>query len=258
MKKLYLICLLAALPLLGTAQSKVKAPTAIWPELQLSYGLGENGLLFLQNQYRINTDERYNGVGSFERIEFTLGYEHAFTDHWLAGALFRYAKEDMPSSNFTSAFIRHAGQVKGLYFNKQLMLDYVNQERRDPFGRIRLMAELGKRLPLGERFITPSLSYELFVVKEFGQETNALLERTIDRTRLRADVTYEFSDKLRITPYFLRQTDYYFVEISPKYNEMGVLVEPGYTTKRNRISPVFGLELKYTFNRAVSTGSYTY
>jgi hypothetical protein len=258
MKKLYLILSLAVLPLLSNAQSKVKAPTAIWPELQLSYGLGESGLLFLQNQYRINTDERYNGVGSFERIEFTLGYEHAFTDHWLAGAMFRYAKEDMPSSNFTSAFVRHAGTIKGLYFNKQLMLDYVNQERRDPFARFGLMAELGKRMPLGERFITPSLSYEMLVVKEFGEETNALHVRTIDRTRLRLDATYEFSDKLRITPYFLRQTDYYFVQVSPKYDEDGVLVEQGYTTKRNRVSPVFGLELKYTFNRATSTASYTY
>lgn len=258
MKKLYLILSLAVLPLLSSAQSKVSAPTAIWPELQLGYGVGESGLLFLQNQYRINTDERYNGVGSFERIEITLGYEHGFTDHWLAGAMFRYAKEDMPSSNFTSAFLRHAGSIKGLYFNKQLMLDYVNQERRDPFARFRLMAELGQRLPVGQRFITPSLSYEMFVVKEFGNETNNLLVRTIDRTRLRLDATYELSEKLRITPYFLRQTDYYFVEVSPKYDENGMLLEQGYTTKRNRVSPVFGLELKYTFNRAISPSSYTY
>lgn len=258
MRNLYLILVLAVLPLLGNAQQKVKAPTAIWPELQLSYGVGESGVLFLQNQYRINTDERYNGVGSFERIEFTLGYEHTFTDHWRAGGLFRYAKENMPSSNFTSAFIRHTGNLKGLFFNKQLMLDYVNQERRDPFGRFRLGAELGKRLPLGQHYITPALSYELFVVKEFGNETNNLQVRTIDRTRLRLDVTYELSEKLRITPYFLRQTDYYFVEVSPKYDENDVLVENGYTTKRNRVTPVFGLELKYTFNRATSTGSYTY
>ena len=258
MKNLYLMLSLALLPLLSNAQSKVNAPTAIWPELQLSYGLGENGLLFLQNQYRINTDERYNGVGSFERIEFTLGYEHAFTEHWLAGAMFRYANEDMPSSNFTSAFVRHAGSIKGLYFNKQLMLDYVKQERRDPFARFRFSAELGKRLPLGKRFVTPSFSYEMFVVNEFGQDTNELLERTIDRTRLRLDATYEINDKFRITPYFLRQTDYYFVEIGPKYDEGGLLVEQGYTTKRNRISPVFGLELKYTINRTTSTASYTY
>ncbi|PKV66697.1 DUF2490 domain-containing protein [Pontibacter ramchanderi] len=258
MKKFYFFLSLLVLPLLSTAQSKISAPTAIWPELQLSYGLGENGLLFLQNQYRINTDGRYNGVGNFERIEFTLGYEHAFTDHWLAGAMFRYAKEDMPSSNFTSAFLRHAGNIKGLYFNKQLTLDYVNQERRDPFARFRLMVELGKRIPVGARFLTPSLSYEMLVVKDFGDETNELLVRTIDRTRLRVDATYEISDKLRVTPYFLRQTDYYFVEVGPKYDEDGMLVEQGYTTKRNRISPVFGLELKYAFNRATSTGSYTY
>lgn len=258
MKKLYLIFVLAALPLLGQAQSKIKAPTAIWPELQLSYGLGESGLLFFQNQYRINSDERYNGVGSFERIQFTLGYEHGFTDHWLGGAMFRYAKEDMPSSSFTSAYLRHAGQVKGLIFNKQLLLDYVNQDRRDNFGRFNLSAELGKRLPLGQRFITPMLVYELQVIKELAQEVNELQVRTIDRTRLKLEATYELTEKFRITPYFMRQTDYYFVEVGPKYDENEVLLEPGYTTKRNRISPVFGLELKYTFNKATSTASYTY
>lgn len=258
MRKLYLVVLLVALPLLAQAQSKIKTPTAIWPELQLSYGLGENGLLFLQNQYRINTDERYNGVGSFERVQFALGYEHAFTEHWLAGAIVRYAKEDMPSSRFASAYLRHAGQVKGLIFNKQLLLDYVNQDRRDAFGRFNLSAELGKRLPLGQRFITPMIAYELQVIKELEQEVNQLQVRTIDRTRLRLEATYELSDKLRITPYFMRQTDYYFAEIGPKYDENDVLLEPGYTTKRNRISPVFGLELKYTLNRATSVSSYTY
>jgi hypothetical protein len=258
MRKLYLIIVLAALPLLSQAQSKIKAPTAIWPELQVSYGLGENGLLFLQNQYRINTDERYNGVGSFERVQFALGYEHAFTEHWLAGAIVRYAKEDMPSSRFASAYLRHAGQVKGLIFNKQVLLDYVNQDRRGNFGRFNLSAELGKRLPLGQRFITPMLVYELQVIKELEQEVNELQVRTIDRTRLRLEATYELSEKLRITPYFIRQTDYYFVQMPPKYDENEELVAPGYTTKRNRISPVFGLEVKYTLNRATSTASYTY
>jgi hypothetical protein len=258
MKNLYLILLLAAMPLLGNAQSKVTAPTALWPELQLSYGLGENGLLFLQNQYRINTDKRYNGIGSFERIELALGYEHTFTDHWRAGAIYRYAAEDMPKSHFMTGLVRHTGSVKSLFFNKQAMVEYVSQEQRDPFGRFRLLAELGKRLPLGERFLSPSASFELFVNKAIGEDNADRDERTIDRTRLRLDLTYELTDKWRITPYFLRQTDYYFVQVAPKYDENDVLVEGGYTDKRNRISPVFGLEVKYTFNKAPSVGSYTY
>lgn len=264
MKHLYLITLLAALPLVGMAQQKVKAPTAIWPELQLSYGLGENGLLFLQNQYRINTDERYNDLrpsgvfSNFERVELTLGYEHTLTEHWRAGALFRYAMEDIPKSSFTTAFVRHTGNLKSLFFNKQLMLEYVNQERRDPFGRFRLMAELGKRMPVGERFFTPSISYELFVVKELGVQVADWDKRTIDRSRLRLDFTYEATEKLRIAPYFMRQTDYRFLQVSPKYDENNVLIEEGYTTKSNRIAPVWGLEIRYSLNRQASVSSYTY
>jgi len=79
MRKLYCI-LLVLLPALVQAQSKVNAPTTIWPELQVSYGVGEEGLLFLRNGYRINTDGRFNdlresGIGSnFERVELSLGY----------------------------------------------------------------------------------------------------------------------------------------------------------------------------------------
>jgi hypothetical protein len=264
MRKLYLLFLLAAWPLLSNAQSKVTAPTAIWPELQVSYGVGESGLFFLQNQYRINTDGRYNDLkesgllSRFERVQLAVGYEHTFTEHWRAGGLFRYAVEDFPTTSFVSGFLRHTGSIRSLYFNKQVMLDYVRQERRDAYGRTRLMAELGKRLPLGSRYITPSVSYELFANKQFGTEEADREERTIDRTRLRLHVTYELTEKLRISPYFMRQTDYYFVQVAPKYDENDVLLEDGYTTKRNRISPVFGLEIKYTINRDPSTGSYTY
>src|SRR5690606_13555077 len=131
--------------------------------------------------------------------------------------------------------------------NKQLQFEYVDQEDYDARGRVRLMAELGKRLTVGSKFLTPSVSYEAMVISKLGQKYEGLgEERTIDRTRLRLNLTYELSNKIRVTPYFMRQTDYYFVLIPPVYNDNNVLVEDGYTSKRNRISPVFGLELKYT------------
>ncbi|WP_169336192.1 DUF2490 domain-containing protein [Pontibacter roseus] len=264
MKKLYLLLLLATGSLLAQAQSKISAPTALWPELQVSYGLGESGQLFLQNQYRINTDRRYNDLkqsgflSNFERIQLAVGYEHTFTERWRAGGLFRYALEDFPETSFLTGYLRHTGSIKSLFFTKQLMLEYIKQEERDAYGRGRLMAELGKRLSLGSRFITPSLSYELFVNSQLGQAASDAEERTIDRTRLQLNFTYELTEKLRINPYFLRQTDYYYVQVPPKYDENEVLVEEGYITKRNRISPVIGLQIKYTLNTLPVVGSYTY
>jgi hypothetical protein len=264
MRKLYLLLLLSLVQVAAQAQSKVTAPTAIWPEWQISHGVGESGVLFLQNQFRINSDERYNDLkesgllNNFERVQLTLGYEHAFTDHWRAGAFFRYALEDMPKTGFTTAYLRHTGSIKSLFFTKQVMFEYVTQERRDAYGRFRLMGELGRRLTVGAKFLTPVLSYELFLNKQFGQATADLEERTIDRTRLRLSLTYELTEKLRLSPYFMRQTDYYFVQVAPKYDEHEVLVEDGYTTKRNRISPVIGLGVKYTWSGAPAVGSYTY
>ena len=265
MRKLYLLLLLASLPLLARAQRKVTAPTAIWPELQVNYGVGEDGLLFLRNGYRINTDERYNdlrdrgALSSFERVELSLGYEHALTEHWRGGALLRYAAEDFPTTLFYTLFLRHSGNIHSLYFNKQLMFEYVDQEEQDTFGRFRLMAELGRRLPLKSRFITPSISYEAMLLSNLGREYDGSpAERNIDRTRLHLSLNYELTEKLRINPYYMRQTDYYYVLVPPKYDDNGQLLEDGYTTKRNRITPILGLEIKYSINRPANTASISY
>ncbi|MDX5435700.1 MAG: hypothetical protein LPK03_00795, partial [Pontibacter sp.] len=170
MRKLYLILLLL-LPLLAQAQSKVNASTAIWPEWQITSGIGgsEAHLLFLRNSYRINTNSDFNDLkesgvlSNFERVELSVGYENTLTDHWRAGLILRYAAENYPTTVFVSPFLRHNGSIKSLYFNKQLTFDYVKQEDVDAFGRFRLMAELGKRLPVGTRYLTPSVSYEVLL-----------------------------------------------------------------------------------------------
>ncbi|MCC9137193.1 DUF2490 domain-containing protein [Pontibacter silvestris] len=264
MKKIYFVLLLV-LPMFTQAQSKVTAPMAIWPEIQINKGVGEDGVLFLQNQYRVNTDERYNDLKSrgplrnFERVQLALGYEQTFSDHWRGGALFRYALEDYPITKFYTLFLRHNGNIGGLYFNKQAMFEYVSPEDQDAYGRYSFMAELGKRLSFKSKFVSPSVRYEAMLLSDFGDGGgSAGEERTVDRTRLRISLNYELNKKLRINPYFMRQTDYYFVLIPPRYDENSQLVEKGYTTKRNRISPVVGLEVKYSINKRPNTASFTY
>lgn len=264
MKKLYVI-LLSLFPLLAQAQSKVNASTTIWPGLQASVGTGESGRVFLRTGFRVNTEENFNDLAksgifsNVERVELSAGYEHALSEHWRGGAVVRYAIENYPKIGFYGLFMRHSGALKSLYFNKQLLFEYASQEDQDAFGRFRLSAELGKRLPLGEKFITPSIGYEAMVLSNFGSEQSSdQLERTIDRTRLRLSINYELTENLRINPYFMRQTDYYYVDISPVYNELGVLEKQGYTTKRNRITPIIGLELKWSINDKPTTASFTY
>lgn len=253
------------LPLFTQAQSKVTTSTATWPEIQLDKSVGENGTFFLQNQYRINTDERFNDLtesgllSQFERIQFSLGYEHTFSDHWRGGALFRYAFEDYPKIKFYTFFLRHNGNIGSLYFNKQAMFELVNPEDQDTYGRYSFMAELGKRIPVESRFLSPSVSYEVLLLSPLGTEGGGMAkERTVDRTRLRISLNYELSEKLSLTPYFMRQTDYYFIMIPPRYDENEQLVEQGYTTRRNRIAPVVGLEVKYSFNKRPHTASFIY
>lgn len=257
--------LIALVPLFTQAQSKITAPAAIWPELQLSYGMGEDGLLFFRNQYRINTDGRYNdlretgALSAFERVELALGYEHALSEHWRGGALLRFAAENYPETTFYGLFLRHNGTIKSLYFNKQVMAEYMNQEDQDAMGRFRISGELGRRLLLRNRFVTPAISYEVLLLSDLGQDGGiSAEERAVDRSRLRLSLTYELTEKLRLTPYFMRQTDYYYVLVSPVYDENEQLLEEGYTTKRNRISPVVGLEIKYSLNRIANTASFAY
>ena len=173
--------------------------------------------------------------------------------------MFRYAAEDYPKTSFYSLFLRHNGNIRSLFFNKQVMAEYVSQQDQEGQARFRLVAELGRRFPLRSRFITPGLRYEALVLADFSEAGSAPNEqRSIDRTRLRLDLTYEVTQKLRLSPYFMRQTDYYYVLVPPVYNEQEQLVEEGYTTKRNRVSPVVGLEVKYTLNRMPDTASISY
>jgi hypothetical protein len=266
MKKRYFILLLAILPLLcwGQSQSKVAAPVAYWPELQVSLKTGQSSILFFRNQYRINSDSRYNDLrdsglfSGFERVELTLGYEHTFSEHWRGGALVRYAEEDFPETVFYTLFMRHNGNIRSLYFNTQGKFEYTTREQQDDFGRYSLAAEIGKKIPLKGKSLTPSLSYDMMLVSSFAKESRTADERMIDRTRLRLNLSYALTEKLRITPYFMRQTDYYYVLVPPKYDANNQLLERGYTAKRNRISPVLGLELKYAINLQPETASFTY
>lgn len=264
MKKLYFLLLLC-LPLLGRAQSKITASEGIWSELQLGIEAGESGTVFLRNSYRINTDSDFNDLkesgvlSNFERVELSVGYEHELSERWRGGGIVRYATENSLNALFISPFVRHSGQIKSLYFNKQLLVDFVKREEEDVTGRFSGMAELGKRVPLGSKFITPSIRYEATLYSELGQQEDiGLEERFIDRTRLRLGLNYELTEKLRINPYFMRQTDYYYVEISPVYDEQGQLIKDGYRTKRNRITPVFGLELRYSLGGNPQPASITY
>jgi hypothetical protein len=260
-----LLLLFLLYPLVSFGQSKTKAPLAIWPELQINYALSEDGLLFFSNQYRVNTDTRFNDLkenglfSNFERVELALGYEQKLSEHWRGGGLVRYAAEDYPKQIFYTIFMRHNGNISSLFFNKQLMLEYVDKKEQETNGRVRFSAELGKRLSIKDKFITPSIEVEALFYSGLGKKDQRLSqERFVDRSRIQFNLTYEVSDKVRVNPYFIRQVDYYYVMVPPVYNDKGVLVENGYTTKRNRVSPIIGLELKYTFNHSTQTASITY
>jgi len=230
----------------------------------VTFGAGEHGIFFFQNQYRINTDSRFNDfrekglLSNFERIQVALGYEHAFSDHWRSGIVWRHAAEDFPSSNFYGLFLRHSGAIKSLYLNKQLLTEYVTREDQQPTVRTYLLAEVGKQFQIRSHRFTPSLSLDAGIFSRFAKEETTAEERFIDRTRLRLNVTYEATPSFHITPYFMRQTDRYYVEVPPVYDENDVLVTNGYRTKRNRITPVIGIELKYQIKHTLTPASFAY
>jgi hypothetical protein len=267
-KALLKICFLLLTFLLShqfvQAQKKVTASLGIWPEIQISYKAGDNGLFFFRNQYRINTDPRFNDfresglLSNFEQIQINLGYEHTLTEHWRGGGIFRYAAENYPSTSFYNLFIRHTGAVKSLYFTKQFATEYVMREDQDPSARILFLSEVGKRLTIKQHTFTPAISYEAAVFSQLKKKNTTAEERMIDRTRLRMNVTWEASSKLFISTYFMRQTEFYYVEIPPVYNEDDILVTNGYRTKRNRITPLVGFTVNYNINSQVQPASIAY
>ena len=241
---------------------KVKEEPMIWADLQADYFLENQSFFFFKTELRHNT----NYVGLVESINlyqayFQLGYDQKLSEHWRAGVSARYTLDRFNNNQIYQATLQHNGKIGKTDFIKRISYDLMRFQEGESMGRFRPMVALERNFNfiLGGRTIRPHLSYELFFYNDFQPDDFQTETRTVDRTRLRLALSFQASDHVWLTPFFIRQTEYYNVlptyvnevdgdgnlVLDPDGNPMLIEKDPG--GKRNRIEPILGLEFRLLF-----------
>jgi hypothetical protein len=231
------------------AQQRVHRPAALWPEIQLDYAFPSGSFLYFRNHYRHVLDPDFNllrrkgPLQHLERLQFRLGYEHVFNPTWSAGFSESYALERSRNIWFHEVYGRHVSTIGKFRFSQRLSFEHLMRRPKQDNGRFRLRADVNRSVELGQLLLRPRVSYEVFFNIDYQPEAHAgQATRLVDRSRLRLDCQIIFNDVVALTPYFIRQSDYFVVE--PAFDADNNIIRPG--GKQNHLSPIWGLEFRYT------------
>ncbi|HSZ71149.1 MAG TPA: hypothetical protein VK750_00640 [Cytophagaceae bacterium] len=175
------------------------------------------------------------------------GYEHAFTEHWYGGISGKANFVQIGSGSFFTRFnVAHRGHISKLFFYKEFAFEYLSYTiykgyKRPDEGRISASIGLGRKWQFGKKSLYVGVNYRLFVNFDLKDNKNGFYNnRKIDRTKLKAEITYGFNPHLHLTAYYLRDTEYY-------YSLGGTTASgsPIADSKINRITEGIGFTLTY-------------
>jgi hypothetical protein len=241
---------------------KTRTDPYLWPEVGVDYFLKNQSYFFFRSQFRHNTDSDIPGISDsgpfskFYQVYLLLGYDQKLTEHWRTGLAARYTFDRNNDQKMIQGMLQHNGKIGKTDFIKRLTYDYLKPELGESSGRIRPIMALERNFKLGDHILRPHVSYELFFYQDFNSDETTTDARLVDRTRLRLAVSYKATQNLWITPYFLKQTEYFNVisTFTPQLDANGkevldsdgnVILIENKGGKRNLIQPIFGLELRF-------------
>lgn len=232
----------------GMAQRKVRREAAVWPEFQLDYVFKSTSFLFLRNNYRHVLDNdfnhlRDNGVLQYlSFMQFRLGYEHVFNRKWCGGLAEAYAIDRTRSMLFHEAFVRHTGTIGKFRLLKRGAVEYLMRWPKNDNGRFRFRTDLDRAFKVGGKTLRPKVASEIFFDVAYPRQESAAVEtRVVDRSRIRLECQAALNSHFSVTPYFMRQIDYFMVE--PAFNEHNQVIRAG--GKQNHSTRVWGVELRF-------------
>jgi hypothetical protein len=237
---------------LGTApvmaQRKVSREAAVWPEFQLDYVFKSTSFLLLRNNYRHVLDNDFNylrdngALQYLSYLQFRLGYEHVFNSKWGGGINESYAIERTRNMLFHEVFVRHTSMIGKFRLLKRCSVEHLMRWPKNDNGRFRFRADLDRTFKVGQKTLRPRVASELFFNVDYYPEANAGAEtRLVDRSRIRLECQTAINHHFTLSPYFMRQTDYFIVE--PAFDEHNQTIRPG--GKQNHITPIWGVELRF-------------
>jgi hypothetical protein len=231
------------------AQQKVHRTAALWPEIQLDYAFRSTSFLFFRNHYRHVMDNDFNQLRNhgplqyLERLQFRLGYEHVFNPNWSTGVSESYALERSRNILFHEVYGRHTGAIGKFRFSQRASFEHIMRWPKNDNGRFRLRADFDRSFQIAHYALRPRASYDLFLNIDYSSNAHSGTEnRQVDRTRLRLDCQLILNNFVALTPYFIRQTDFFMVE--PALDADNHIIRPG--GRLNQVTPIYGLEFRYS------------
>lgn len=222
----------------------------LWPEAQAELALPGSDYLLLAVRGQNNTDN--NGLPNssrflgFDERRVSLGYEHFWTAHWSGGGTLSYISLNKQYVLVPELLLRHRSPLGPLTFGQRLSFErtFPSLESVTSQNFARLRVDLEKVLPLGRGQVAlrPRLSYQADAPIRFLKSGTEPSQRTIQFTSLRAELGCRLSGVLDLTPWVAYQTAYGLS--LAQFDGSGKVVVPA--GRFNSVSPVLGLEVRYT------------
>jgi hypothetical protein len=179
-------------------------------------------------------------------LQWLVGYERRFSERWSGGLSYRTAYQKAFNIRYYRVYASHRGKLgKHWQISKTAAV-----ERRVPVNdaasaawRFRLWLGLSRRWQIHPKHrLNTVLSYEAFRIN-LDDELPDEKKRRISRTRLRFALEYPFSDKITLSLFALRQTDYAVALVTSNPPPPTAL-----TQNLNTVTPVYGISLRWRIN----------
>ncbi|MBD0403961.1 hypothetical protein [Flammeovirga sp. EKP202] len=232
--------------------------TSYWTFWNIDYELPNSDSLFFEINTRSSSFNDYIIEDlSMNRAHFMVGYAHKFKDPKLMiGASIRSVFEQNWNIWYWRAFFQHNGIIGDnlLEFQKRLSYEYITYNKtvdtpgsRDDVGRFGLWLMLGKNFNVSKAKLRGEFSYELFINQDNENEN----DRLVDLTRLRFDLYWLASERIRLGLFAMRNTVFvYRIASGPSFDGDGNLISEGVPEHNlNKITPTYGLTFKYSIRQ---------
>lgn len=225
----------------------------LWAEAQAEIALpGSDYVLFSVSGYQYTDNNGYANPSrflGFDQRNLTAGYEHFLNEHWSVGGSLSYRSYSRTYDFLPEVLLRHRSALGPLTFGQRLNLLHTfpgaNGAKGSTLASLRV--DLEKIFALGSSTVSlrPRLSYvALTHLRAFSADDDPNIEeRAIQSTTLRAEVGVRLSPAFDFTPWLAYQTRYSFG--LAQTDALGNVIIPA--GRVNSVSPIFGLDLRYTF-----------
>ena len=242
-----IISLLVISQLVSYAQEfpleKQKRDFQIWTFTNLLHKF-EGGSFFFA---RLNTQSsvKFNSLLNYK--EYRLGYSQFIQKKLYAGA---FIQTDNNNTFTYRLFLNHRNKISEVYFSKRLSFEASNHSnvQQNELKQGRLLLGLSYPIKIGaKKKFEPMIAYEVF--KQFDKSFPSENQRKIDQTRLRIDLNYTLSSRVKLALLFFKETSYYFALAQFQLDTNGQLIEIKPERRLNLVKPVYLFSTFITLNK---------